>query len=511
MPIKAVVYGNIYQYYFYVIYILLIPRLWLQLLLNQRLSLGTILHMAFKMCISSRATDYLFLASNHLNPMDINEIDTTSFVDARSGEIKLLEEKIAQSTKKTQLFQRLPFHKRRRTKSKDTRKTPNKHKRRNKRKCKAYDFPMLKTHKWFAKRFKMIKLFNSALPYERTIKSDKFIYKSAHRGFIFDESYKKIKVADIEKVNNSEFMNMIICNEDQDQKMSGFIGKIDFELIYEVKPVMEGCDYFFQICKTEKQIYVIYIENDWLETRLDSNLFCHKVFASLSILKGTKLSKTGIYEKFEAINTDNGSSIDNFFAGRYDNKYCFIKSNDGDFETGKIFIDRNYTMLVWQFLHNSGYIPMSIKEILRLGTENSKFIFPFDYVQSEHYTEYEKCIVQPIKDKHDRTPKSKKVNYDKMKVADPFYIPKIAGPMLLRYFIADKGHIKRMAMIYNTEDRIIGYVIRGSFCFTIGKCKGVCFVTQDGTKELYAQNINEVKRYLIKLQPQKQFVSSYTV
>ncbi|KAM0677758.1 Ribonucleases P/MRP protein subunit pop1 [Binucleata daphniae] len=430
--------------------------------------------------------------------MEINEIDATSFVDARSGEIKLLETKISQSTKKTQLFQRLPFHKRRRTKSKDTRKTPNKHKRKNKRKTKSYDFPYLKTHKWFAKRFKMIKMFDSAVPYERTIKSDKFIYKSSSRGFIYDESYKNIKFADFNEIKNTRFYDLIVNNKKQ--KLHSTIENMIENCCYNIETLINDHVYFFDVFKTKNKIYIVYLPNIDFEGLLGSNIFFSACFSCLTYYKDIKISESGIYDKFEKQNNDNDCFIDEFFDNKYEKKYLYVKYTDESFETGKIFITRSYTMIVWQFLYVSGCIPISIKEMLRLGTENLKLIFPFDYVNSHYYTDYEKCIVQPIKDKYDRIPKSKKPNYEKMKIENPFFMPQTTKIVCTSYFVAAKGSIKRMAMIYNESFQIIGYVIRGSFCFTIGKNRGVCILFEDTKGKKYAQNINENIKYDIQLE-----------
>ncbi|TBT96557.1 putative POP1-like ribonuclease, partial [Hamiltosporidium magnivora] len=142
------------------------------------------------------------------------EIDALKFITAREFEIKEMEDSLSKSTKKSQLFQRLPFYKRRRTRNYDTRNTPKIHKKYlkklylNRFRNRKLKFNYLPTHIWYAKRFKMIDLFNSKLPYKRNIKSDKFIYKSLERGFIFDESFKRIAVFKRNEIGNREDENI---------------------------------------------------------------------------------------------------------------------------------------------------------------------------------------------------------------------------------------------------------------------------------------------------------------
>lgn len=105
---------------------------------------------------------------------DEDEINIPLFLKARSAEIKQIEESILKNRKKSMLFQRLPFHKRRRNKSYKTR-----------------PFKKRKSgmHAWFAKRNKMIEFFGVKMPLKTNCKTDSYIYKSFKRGFIFYKNF----------------------------------------------------------------------------------------------------------------------------------------------------------------------------------------------------------------------------------------------------------------------------------------------------------------------------------
>lgn len=414
--------------------------------------------------------------------MEHDDIDASNFVDARAAEIQKLEETIQNTRKKTQLFQRLPFHKRRRTKSCDSRRTPLKHTRRRAAK-KVYEYPLLKTHVWFAKRFEMVHLFNSVLPLNRREKSDKFIYKSEERGYIFDESYKDIRVYE----------------RNEDKKFNNFS-------LYEVHTIRIEDDNDFLFCDfilTEKFLITVSYYS-----KLVDEYFCNFVKIAdldccLSVMKGSRHTfDSGIYQDLKRLESDIDSFIINLIEKKNETKdflvpYLIIPKKN-DLETCKIFISRSNLMKIWQLFYNKGFIPISINELLRLSLENKKLIFPFDYPDNKLYKIYEESVFTKLKEKYERTPKSKRINYEKLNIQSPFFLPEIKNVKIC-FFEADKGVFERLSILYREED-IIGYVVRGSYCFSIGKCRGVC-VINDGEKveNIMARNINTNVKSPIKI------------
>ncbi|KAM0674325.1 Ribonucleases P/MRP protein subunit pop1 [Gurleya vavrai] len=435
--------------------------------------------------------------------MNLDEIDANNFVDARASEIQNIEKKIQQTTKKSQLFQRLPFHKRRRTKSRDTRKTPNKHKRIKLRNNKIFEHPFLATHKWFAKRFEMINFCGSKLPFKRRQKSDKFIYKSKERGFIFDDSYRQIFLYKLSELDKIIFDKNYFFENDFNIKCESFVeyvNKIELNLIYKTRLIYNDKTFVFDILKTEQFFLVIHLPDDDLKN-IFINMSGIKLEICFNLFFGPNLiNDSGIYNEFKLVNTKIDDYIfKNFFEKKEDCNfylpYLFIKSKC-EFEKGKLFVQRKDAMKIWQMFFNKGFIPMSINELLRLGLENNKLIYPFDFVNTEYYKEFELNNFLPIKEKFERTPASKKVNYEKLGIKNPFFIPDDYIAKKICYFTAEKGNIKRMAHVYENNN-LVGYVIRGSFSFQNGKCKGV-LVVNDNLSDYYScKNINEILSYSV--------------
>ncbi|EJW02024.1 hypothetical protein EDEG_03521 [Edhazardia aedis USNM 41457] len=553
--------------------------------------------------------------------MGEDEIDSKSFIEARAAEIKYLEGKIKKSTKKSCLFQRQPFYKRRRLHSK-TKISKNL----NKRRKKKQDHPYLRTHVWFAKRFEMVRLFGTFMPFKRRQKSDKFIYKSSKRGYIIDESYKSIRfyerlVKDKSIINDNAYLTIKSVNSEtveEDKKIildenvhmrkvcmdssngeknminkinsrlnnelveyskidADILGKItESETNSEISNIREqeaikthelqedenktneaesAPNYFFleenfllnhnisavfdtSKCKkfdetkfqtnTCTTILIHYKNNfvlsDVILTKsylitisLDSPLidsffeaynleFCSD--SCISLIFGTEiLNESGVYRG----KTRQTDDIDAYIAEKFKKKekdneteflspFCFIKSSS-DMENGKILVNRKNIMNIWQFFCNNGVIPISILEHLRLGLEYKKMIFPYDFPNTCFFNDFEKSCYKHVEEKYLRTPASKKPNYEKLGVENPFYLPESVNKNFIdvSYFEADTGSLERMAVIKNNDNELVGYVLRGAFCFSIGKCRGVCVLFKKSTGDLYAKNLIATKTHKIVL------------
>ncbi|KAK1350128.1 putative POP1-like ribonuclease [Hamiltosporidium tvaerminnensis] len=529
------------------------------------------------------------------------EIDALKFITAREFEIKEMEDSLSKSTKKSQLFQRLPFYKRRRTRNYDTRNTPKIHKKYlkklylNRFRNRKLKFNYLPTHIWYAKRFKMIDLFNSKLPYKRNIKSDKFIYKSLERGFIFDESFKRIAVFKRNEIGNREDENIntiksmqmkmekkTVNEEELNEKLHSNIQmkietekrneeefneklhsniqmKIEKETVNEeskngilksnenklesarkninikeefvIKKYefdFEGKNFIFESFFTKKYFIIIYVDclefKEFLKVFSKPFLFIWE--GIISVIKNTTFfSQSGIYQKEKFINFEIDEYLENYIFPSRENEDCslnetedtndglnlqketktlqinkletseyiFIKSNDS-LENGKIILRRKYLSNIFHFLINKGIIPISILELFRLGIECKKIIHIFDNLKNSLSLDFHSKVAIDIKNKDIKRPISKRINQYEYDFTNTEYFKNIFNSVKILYFEALQGCIERNGIIFQNTHQI-GLVIRGSFCFTSGKSRGLCFVTEDvNTKEEYfARNFNSTK------------------
>ncbi|TBU11303.1 putative POP1-like ribonuclease [Hamiltosporidium tvaerminnensis] len=509
------------------------------------------------------------------------EIDALKFMTAREFEIKEMEDSLSKSTKKSQLFQRLPFYKRRRTRNYDTRNTPKIHKKYlkklylNRFRNRKLKFNYLPTHIWYAKRFKMIDLFNSKLPYKRNIKSDKFIYKSLERGFIFDESFKRIAVFRRNEIGNREDENIntiksmqmkmekkTVNEEELNEKLHSNIQmKIEIEketvneeskngilksnenklesarkninikeefVIKKYEFDFEGKNFIFESFFTKKYFIIIYV--DCLEFKEFLKVFSKPFIfiweGIISVIKNTTFfSQSGIYQKEKFINFEIDEYLENYIFPSRENEDCslnetedtndglnlqnetktlqinkfetsefiFIKSNDL-LENGKIILRRKYLSNIFHFLINKGIIPISILELFRLGIECKKIIHIFDNLKNSLSLDFHSKVAIDIKNKDIKRPISKRINQYEYDFTNTEYFKNNFNSIKILYFEALQGCIERNGIIFQNTHQI-GLVIRGSFCFTSGKSRGLCFVTEDvNTKEEYfARNFNSTK------------------
>lgn len=376
-----------------------------------------------------------------------DEIDVQNFVNERESDIKILEKSINSSRKKTMLFQRLPFYRRRRTRSNFCKKQ-----RSVRQKRRHY----LKTHVWYAKRFKMIKLDNVGIPIKRNQKSSKFIYKSQHRGFIFDESFKKSYVCFLNDTNLRQF-------------------NINYNLINKVQLIQTEEGYIEAIV-TEKICILL----------LPMGMNCNfDVLAYFDCL----ISLIKINDEF----------IKDFYMdvdGAIENKTIFYVENINNYESGKLFLSSKDVMRIWLHFIKKGCIPICIEEMQRLALENDYMVYPFDDVHSKMFKMLEDAQNTEFINKYERTPKSKKtsINFEHLYIQTRdrvfFYI-----------FELTKGVLNKNAFIYSTDNQLVGRVIRGNFCFTKGKSKGLCYTNDmlELKKTFKAKNYNNNNFYEIKI------------
>lgn len=397
------------------------------------------------------------------------EINPISFADERSAEIQLIETAIESNRKKSMMFQRLPFYLRRRSKSHEKRKK----RRRNPRKKDRHG---LRTHTWYAKRFEMLKTWNTSIPMKRRMKSSKFIYKSQHRGFIFDESYKKIVV--------------------YARPWKEMLG-IDFSLENVVQEIRLE-DSMFEAVVTTDYLVIISQRIEDIEEKMDPSLVEHyRPECCLSVMKADLLFSDELSErtvKFSKFLVSKRSADVNKALRERSDEIIYFRSVSEN-ESGKVLLSRGRVLDFWQSILNVGIIPICVEELQRLALENDYIAYPFDYPNTRAYKAFEEAYIEPIKAKYDRTPRSKKMSFD----TSTLYIH-TERHVVLAGFELEKGSSDRGAFVFD-EDKVVGRVVRSAFCFSKGLCKGLCYLYQavEEGEEFYARNLNSASFNQIKI------------
>ncbi|ADM11948.1 uncharacterized protein Eint_080110 [Encephalitozoon intestinalis ATCC 50506] len=397
------------------------------------------------------------------------EISPIDFVEERSKEIQSIEAAIETNRKKSMMFQRLPFYLRRRLRSHEKRT-------RKKNRMRKKDRHGLRTHVWYAKRFEMLKVWNTSIPLRRRMKSSKFIYKSQKkRGFVFDESYKDI-----------------VVYKRPDVEISG----IDFSLGDVVQRIQQK-NIVFEAIVSER--FLIIITSDLEEIEFGMILEEYgRIECCLSLIQVDELfldevnDETGRLTRI--LSHKEKGKIDRALSDR-SSMAIFVRSLS-QAESGKVLLKRNMVMSFWQDIVNVGIIPICIEELQRLALENDYMVYPFDYSTTRLYKDFEQSYTEPIKSKYERTPRSKKMALN----MDLMYIY-TSDPVVFASFELEKGRADRCAFIFDENDTVIGRVIRGGFCFTKGLCRGLCYILCDVKEgdEFYSRNLNSLSFNQMKI------------
>lgn len=394
-----------------------------------------------------------------------DDINTINFIEARAKEIQYIEASINKSNKKTMLFQRLPFYKRRRSRNYDKR-TSRKFSYRKK------DRHFLRTHTFYSKRFFMLKLDTSediSIPSKRRLKSSKYIYKSQDRGFVFDESFRGGYFCD-----KNEFISIVESGIAMDR--------------HRLPQATAASDLAFNNPSNTNALSTT--------TRVSAQ----EVFDSVDLSIYDKVQR--IANLFDVIVTETIV----FFVGVYpvhpslhlsplDCVFSFMKNENHDLsylrnfksvkvfkndsnvlETYKIICGRSEAMPVYEKLINSGVIPVSLEEIDRLAIENDE-VTVYDNPASELFKVIEKSKNNEIIEKYNRTPPSKKQSYDLSLLflsqdAEMYNGLNHSGKPMYCIFKVARGSADRCARIFR-GDECVGRVIRGGYRFSSGCCYGL--------------------------------------
>lgn len=363
---------------------------------------------------------------------DINVID---FIEARSKEIQFIEESIKTTNKKTMLFQRLPFYKRRRNRNYDQRKS-------KKFSYRKKDRHFLRTHTYYSKRFFMLNLGKVSIPITRRIKSSKYIYKSQERGFVFDESFRGGTVYDKDYVLGL------------DAAVDGYSGGAFIKSHPLGARHISVRDLLSQVDLSR-----------YNEVQSINNEYEAVVTKSSIILVGSVLCAEGrpLECVFSVMKHD---CIDQVL----DLKSVY-KNSSGGLESYKIICKRSEAMDIYQRLVSCNVIPICLSEIHRLSLEND-VLSVYDNVSSSLYQDIEAGVNSEIVSKYERTPKSKKQSYD----LDKLYLSK-EKPVIYFIFRVAKGSVSNCGEIFD-DDECIGRVVRSAYKFGEGRCFGLGFLKE---------------------------------
>ncbi|KAL0265709.1 UNVERIFIED_CONTAM: hypothetical protein PYX00_011423 [Menopon gallinae] len=355
------------------------------------------------------------------------EVKSIEFVKARAEEIRRLEELVHTTRKKTMLFQRLPFHKRRRSRS-------------FRGKGRRPRTSGIRT--WLAKRFRMAKMYGTELPLQRYAKSDSFVYKSFGRGFLFYESHKRAYV---------------------------------FDKSASSLPAGE---------RVETERYVLVVTMDDVPCGaapagcLDTPV---AVLGRVHMEEGVYTTGRDMRSEWHVGARTLDDYIDGCICGDADAapregalEFAFVRSHGG-LEQGRVFVQQKLLMGLWQKMVLRGFIPVSIDELLRIGLETKVLVFPFDHAHTALYAEYERERLAPVMAKYNRTPAAKKPR----KTSDVMCFEPCTGGRLL-FFDVPSGKVRRCADVFCDGTRV-GSVLRAAYCYSIGRVRGICMV--EGGKE----------------------------
>lgn len=402
---------------------------------------------------------------------DINAVD---FVNQRSKEIQEIEESINQSRKKTMLFQRVPFYKRRRNRD---------YNRKRKLKQRKGDRHFLRTHKFYSKRFFMLKLDRCSIPFLRRVKSSKFIYKTSD--FIYDESYRGSAVYNFNDIlAQGQSEPGISCQESHDTGHVAVYGIPQHP--FPIAPHVVTASSLLQNINVSVYDKVQYI----------NNLYEAILTGTTLILIGAIVSDASPLEFGESTisilkSTNIESLIKNYNLRNFN--IAFYKSFNNKIEAGKLFCKRSQIMDLFQFLISNRMIPICLNEIFRIYLEADSMCI-YDNIHSGLFLQIQNKVNSEIISKYNRTPSSKKQQYDTEKLY-------LKYPTPVRYFIfkVKKGNIKNGAEIYNGNE-LVARCIRGGYKFSCGKCCGLgIFLSNVVNEPLLMKNLDQTNYYLIEV------------
>ena len=369
--------------------------------------------------------------------MSKDNINVQSFLNARTKEIEGIERCLENKKRNTCKFQEFPHYARRRNHSFLERKQKFKFRTKNRF--------LIRSHIYFAKRFKMLKiLLNNVLdtkrsdvsiPWIRNIKSKSFINKAFSNGFFVDESFKQITKGCSEiDLQQNEFIS---------DKTTDFIKtKNDFLQI----------DFREETFKQEKAIFRLFNIKE-------------------EIIKGLK----------QLVRLCNGSLYKN--------------SNIAALDGYIVVCDVKKHMEMILGLEKMFIRAISIKEVSVLMVEKDKMSV-YDYVDTLLFKKIDENIYKDQIDKYQRIPPGKK---NKIEDLSEF---KLYTNENVKYFIfkIEKGRAERSSNILDGENKI-GKVVRSEYKRNNGLNYGLCYLYEEYREDMVmtVNNIGQSVKYKIKI------------
>ncbi|OAG31663.1 hypothetical protein NEDG_00138 [Nematocida displodere] len=387
------------------------------------------------------------------------ELYSLEYANARMKEIEEIEKEIGQQKKNKMIFQTLPFHKRRRTAAFDERRLPRacrrgeRHKKRKTQTRREHGHK-LKTHTFHAKRFSMYNSLGTHLPFRRTCKSEKFIKAAlVTRGVVSDISYHTLYYFENAAPPTSLAPTTIY-------------------------PAGERV----RMYTTPKETFILTDKHSSYQEGIKEDVVCVDRVSLFEIHGAQRL-----FTKSELVNCQSIRDID--APGAYIYFQDLLEGPAGGRGStkppakGLLVVSHSNCMAMLQKMIVEGIVPCSVLELLRVGAECDRAIYPFDMPSTPRGLDLLQHLKEEEREEIARKPKSKQPT-----IYHPLFIRELedSKPYL---FIAAKGSFPRGSPVIVAKkeeesfemdgtEAVVGEVGRSCFSFTRGRTVGVLYLAK---------------------------------
>ncbi|OQS55573.1 hypothetical protein EHP00_649 [Ecytonucleospora hepatopenaei] len=352
-------------------------------------------------------------------------INIKDFLNARTKEINDIEKSMNHEKRVSQKFQELPHYARRRNHSYAPR--PVKFKRRTKNRF------LIRSHVYFAKRFKMLKLSlendldlkrsDISIPWERNIKSKSFLTKAYANGYFLDESFLSFQGFDLTEFGKEE----------------KYVKNFEINEYF----TLNGVDYL-----KNKQGYF-------------KNVFSNKCFIQKhAIFKFFCLKEDILKDLKKIVRENNGILYKNKDKCALDNFLCILDV-------------RNHIKTLLRF-EKLFIRAVSIKELNILAIEQNKMT-SYDLIHTEFFKKIDEKLYEDFVLKYNAKPLGKKNLISDLNI---FKLSNTETQLVYAIFKLKKGSVKRSALVFY-ENEVVGRVIRQGYRFSSGCNYGLCCIFQN--------------------------------
>lgn len=358
----------------------------------------------------------------------VENVNIEDFLNARKKEINTIEKSIEQKKRTSQLFQTVPHYARRRNHSYSERKHKVKYRTKNRF--------IVRSHVYFAKRFKMLKLqltnnlnikrSDVSIPWKRNVKSKSFLNKGFANGYFIDESFKQIEEID----NNAP--NSLDVNEFHTEKDVDFLRNKQTHMKIEYKR-----ETFVQ----KYAIFKMFLANEKIKKKLK-----------------------------ELVRKNNGITYKNKDTNQLDTFICIVD------------VKRHMETIV--ALEKMFIRAITIKELGTLAVEKDALTM-YDLVDGALFKDIENLLADELIEKYNKTPPGKRNEIHDLNDVRIF----THEPVKYFTFKIPKGRADRGAYVLQNEN-IVGRVIRSEYKTKEGFNYGLCYL-----KKAHALNNLYIKKY----------------